>query len=1071
MRRLLLFIALAGAGLAALVGAAGSFFGRGGDEPSPEVPVVARDAAPTAQTGDAPLPLSAFPGNFDERTPDVALLDPMKLDFPLMADREWKDPVTGERVALPYFVEMSLRVRDLEPFRDPSTGAAGNRWKDVHVTVYRDPSTLTRAEAERLAADPAERRNLVLYEVQAAEGHANFPLGPAESGRSQPTVRMQIYLRKDVEIHVVREDVRILTSDVTLDREAGTAEGPSDITATSASFLVRGRGFRLDRAARRIEILERPEIDLRGLATSNGSPAPFDLGSGAFRPKVVRARGSAVVVQRDGDDGVPLYDAVLRDGVHAEAEDGSHLDSDVLELRAVRDGARRGSDGVPGSGDQRYRLVRVVADGNVSGESGTRTDVSGRSVPTFAVTTARLTSGFEDGSISRAVLEGRTSVRWVGELSMPGGRKAVGTLFATCRERLSYGPRAIDAADAPPCDAVLDLVGSARVESDAAAPGGEPERLEADRLQLFLRRNVGPPPEASAQASLPPGADQMRAVAFAATGGNVRISGPRVNGTAHEMKGFDLDGDAWRIVAAGPDTRLEVAEGIGRRREATEPGETAEPGTPPAERPEWTLDRLSATDAVRGVISPRPGDPAVTFSADTLDYSAATGGELRAADGRRAVLVYPGPDGRDDTIEAPLVGFRLDETERRLWTRFGSKAVVWGGPRPTTRSAAPEGARRIALRSGSRIEFLGGMTSGGESTISVRALDGAAIESRLGTTEADRVAAREITVTLVQRVTRSGGSLLAGATGKDRKPRDPAAPSAAAAPAASAAPSRWTLDCRDLDVVMGDAPGAAQDLAGLRSIEARGAVDARTQPVGSGDEAQRFEGELLTFAGATGTGRLEGTPETRARVTLGSGDLAQRLASPTMEFAVVDGRISTATLAAPVTGLFHVAERGRTAVERYVVKSDAGPLVVTGDGALVHGTPAVPVVVERSLREGETANFEKSMTLASPTVRMVTDGADLGRGARTIRSFDAEGPQTRIEVHKRDGGSSRAMGDRIAYDATTSTLRLTGVQGVQVLDTDAKGRTQQGRVNWLTYNTKTGEVDAEGGDVVLELGK
>jgi lipopolysaccharide export system protein LptA len=63
------------------------------------------------------------------------------------------------------------------------------------------------------------------------------------------------------------------------------------------------------------------------------------------------------------------------------------------------------------------------------------------------------------------------------------------------------------------------------------------------------------------------------------------------------------------------------------------------------------------------------------------------------------------------------------------------------------------------------------------------------------------------------------------------------------------------------------------------------------------------------------------------------------------------------------------------------------------------------------------------------------------------------------------------MGDRITFDAATSTLRLTGAEGVQVLDVDAKGRTQQGRVNWLSYNTKTGEVDTEGGDVVLEWGK
>jgi lipopolysaccharide export system protein LptA len=276
-----------------------------------------------------------------------------------------------------------------------------------------------------------------------------------------------------------------------------------------------------------------------------------------------------------------------------------------------------------------------------------------------------------------------------------------------------------------------------------------------------------------------------------------------------------------------------------------------------------------------------------------------------------------------------------------------------------------------------------------------------------------------------------------------------------------------------MDVVMGDAPGSAQDLAGLRSLEARGAVDARAQPVDAaeGAEAQRFEGERLTFAGATGTGRLEGASAGRARVTLGSGDLAQRIAAPTMDFAVSGGRISTATLAAPVVGMFHVAEAGRDTVERYVVKSDSGPIEVIGDGAVIHGTEAVPVVVERSVRDGENAPFRRSMTLAAPTVRIATDGADLGRGARSIRRFDAEGPGTRVEIDGSGGGTMRAMGDRIAYDPATARLRLTGAEGVQFLRTDAKGRTTQARFNWWTIDTRTGAVDMEGGEGVVELPK
>jgi hypothetical protein len=238
VKRVLLFLLLAGGGLAGLIQAAGGFLGEKQDDVKPEVPVLARNPV-AAGPDEAPLRISEFPVNPDGRTPDVTLRRIQELDVPLTREREWKDPVTGERVVLPYFTEMSLLVKDLESFRDPSTGAPGERWKDVHVTVYRDPSTLTRVEAERLAADPAERRHFVLYEIDAAEGHANFPMGPVAEGQGTPSVRTLLYLRKAVRIHIIREDVRIETSDVTVDREAGTAEGPSEITATNASFVFR----------------------------------------------------------------------------------------------------------------------------------------------------------------------------------------------------------------------------------------------------------------------------------------------------------------------------------------------------------------------------------------------------------------------------------------------------------------------------------------------------------------------------------------------------------------------------------------------------------------------------------------------------------------------------------------------------------------------------------------------------------------------------------------------------------------------------------------------------------------
>jgi hypothetical protein len=134
VRRLLLFLVLATGGIVLLVQAAGGLFGESRDAVQPEIPVI--DHSPiVADTGESPLRISDYPVNPNGRTPDVAIRPVEDLRFALTRPREWKDSVTGERIALPFFTEMAFHVKHLESFRDASTGAPGERWKDVHVTV------------------------------------------------------------------------------------------------------------------------------------------------------------------------------------------------------------------------------------------------------------------------------------------------------------------------------------------------------------------------------------------------------------------------------------------------------------------------------------------------------------------------------------------------------------------------------------------------------------------------------------------------------------------------------------------------------------------------------------------------------------------------------------------------------------------------------------------------------------------------------------------------------------------------------------------------------------------------
>jgi len=1094
VRRLAVFLLLAAGGLAALVVAAG---GWSGTKTGPEASPVTLGPAPVAAGPTTTVRVDALPlGAAKPRNAPRVEVQPLgAFGTSITKPYEWVDPVTRERVTIPYYTELSLRMDAPSAEPSPGAGVPWFRWDRVHVTGYRDPSTLTRKEVEAVLRDPANRRDLVLYEIDAAEGSANVRLTAIADGEKPLPPRFVLRLTKDVRIHVVPDNVHVQTSDLVIDQSAGTVEGAATLVATGPAFTATGTGLRLDKRSGRVELVRNVEFRAEQLTDERGRMPALDLGAGPFQPRLLRTAGSVILVRHESAPQRVTYEAVLSDDVRVEAADGSRLTAQRVVLDIVpRDDARPAAPKAASAADARllaapkgrWRLRSLVGDGDVrvrGEERGTDPAVDGRVV---TIETERLSGRFDDPARAVATLEGRTVLTYTGLLTLPGGAGARGTVIARCRQGVTYGPP-VSAADARICDVVVDLVGA--VELDGTVPPAEgSERLTAERVRLMLRHapRAAKATTAAASPALPRGpTTDLVAVAFLASGDDVRISGPVVSGRAREMKAFDLDRpEAWRLVLTGPDAYLEVDEATSTAQAGgpRAPAAAADGAPSKRARETWVPDRLEATGGVRGALAPRPGDVPVGFTAQTLTYTEAEGGELRGPAGGRARLTYPGAKGRDQGVEAPVVGFRVGDDTTTLWTRGGTKAVMWTDPRDDV--PPPRRARRtVVLRGGSSLEISAGRTAASEATVTVAARDGASLENRIDGVAGDRLEAGSLTVTLARRAPTA--------------PRPPAARASAAAgprvvaPAAAPAPfsggvvTRWTLACEEVDV---DLAGRGEGLASLRAFVASGRVEASSDAQADGS-SQRFEGDKLTLRadGAGHRGRLEGTRERRATLAATDASLPQWISAPTVDFVLDGVSIVSATFAPPVSARFHHRLDGRgmfegiaglpgaappppaaspaktpadAPLERLALRADAGPLTVERrsvgkDGLTVvtlTGTEADPVVLARSTRAAGAREFGPPVKLASPRVELTMKGL-LGVGDATPERFIATGPGTRVEIPSEEGAIS-ATGQNLTFDRTTSELRLDGPDGVFVTRPRLRLR---GR--WFSYNVKTGARD------------
>jgi hypothetical protein len=1031
VKRLVAFLLIAGAGLSALAYAAGGVLGPGVGTKRIEVAPVK-----SAAGGPKPIDVGGISGEHDVGSLRISTHGQVSSSGPAES-RVWEDPATGKRVDISAFIPWYFRAQSVEGADPSPSGDTGVLFHRVLVRLYVDPRAMTRAQAEALHADREGRPGPVRLEVEGDVARADFiPVHLSDRARTSAT-RTVVYLDGSVVIRDLEQGVEIHTPQAVVDLEARTAQGAGPLEAGSPLWTLRGRGFEWDEKTSRLRVFQSPDLDVRSSASAAASDPQ------GLKPTRVKARGEAVFARRAG--AADVHDVVFRDDVRAEQEGGRVLSADRMELEFVpRSAAAAAPPKAPAAASSGSRLSRLHATGHVSLTS----PGEGASPGSLSLATPELVLRIPEDGRATLVGTGPSSVDWDGQLAMPGEAPAPGRVRARCEETLTYGP---PSEGDPASESALVLVGNARVEQWAAGDGPAPEAerqvLEGRVVRAFLARRAGAKP-ASADA-LPAG--DLSAVAFDAEG-DVRLAGPRVSGTADRLLGRDLDRPEYSLVAEGSSPRLVVAEAPPRakaRGAGGGPGPAREAGP----RKRWQPDRVEATGGVTGRLEPGGlaggASSPLSLAGDSLRWSREAGGTLLAADGGVARVDTLRGDGREDGVTAPEIRFRFDAGTRSLATLGPTHADVWvGGASRRAAKSAPAAPPRWALESRTRIRAVG--VAGTDPGVTLTLADGASIERLEGDHAADRLEARDVVATLFERV-----EAPAAPASAEAGTSSPAAPPAA--PAAGAQePVRWTLDCRErLDLAFADATGGRA--GGLSSLSAAGAVDVR-------EAGTRLEGERLEYDGQSGEGALAPLEGKRTRVTIGAGDALQRVLAGLVAFRVEASAIRSARFAAPVAGLFHGRADDKGGLERYVLQSEAGDLVVEPSKAVVEAAEGAEVRVQRSARAAAGGEFGEPMHLTTP--RLVLEATDLlARAGSTVDRIVAEGPKTRLEVGA-GASARRAMGDRATWDRTASRMTITAAPGKRVY---VAGERLRGDFSEVSYDPATGAWETVGGDAELEL--
>jgi hypothetical protein len=1027
VRSAILFVVLAGVGLAGLWAFSGGFVA---EAPPGEIPAV---DTPRERAGPVFDPSSL---DSTHRLPPLGIGKSKRASFPATEHRTFVDRVTGEKIEFPRFVTWTFHAGEAEPRPDPVTGEQHVLCRDVRVRMYREPAT--REEAVALRDDAKTFERLVRLEVEAEEGQADFLLAaPAPDAPPATDVRSILHLTKSVRIADVQQGIVIRTTDVTVDAKAGTAEGNADIVADLPAGVMHGRGFRLDQKHDVLEILDRADLDLKSSEGSAWTGSPFDLGEGTPRRTRVRAEGGAVVTRDPVAHGAPAHFTVrLSQRVHVEQVDGQSLDADVVEIEVVKrlataEKAPAMSEGNPpaeGAVAKAYRFQRLRADGNVVMEQP-QGGTAGGSPGLLSLAARRLVYTMTGDGDGASVLEGEPSLRWTGEFSMTGDKPGRGTIRARCAERMSFGPPAEGRGEG---NVALMLQASAVVERDDPAHPGEADRLEAERIDLALASRA-PTTDVVRPAASPRGRrGDMAVVAFKAAGA-VRLSGPSIRGSAELIVGQDLDRpDERHVFAQGPDTEFEIA-GLATgasdapKAPAPAPASMAGDGKPaagtPAEKKAWRIEAIDARKGVRGRAQAlaAAGDEPLLMEGGVLTYRRASGGRLVGEEGGLARVTMPRAGGGSPSwMTAPAIAFGADG---RVDTEGKTHAEMWsGGKTAAGRASARPAADVLAIHSGSRIDLFGVQRPDADAIVRIE--DGGRIEVRAKAQVLDRLEAGTIEIALAERPVEAEGGLF-GLGGSVARPAKASSTTEretpATAPPRDDPPSLTVLDCRKrlhVDTRSdGAGGGASTALGGVRGLRAEGTVVAVL-----GDRS--FSGDVLDFDGTTGVMRLLGREGTPAHVRLGEGPLAQRFTSPEVEVTTREGKPDQITFRAPMSAALHRADPAAKGVlERYEMVSQGDFTIGAEQAVAEHG-----VAVRRTIRRGAAGAFGEAAILQAPklVLEALAGGSLLAsQGAPGFGRMVASGEGTRFDLGE-PGKSTSASGDRIVFDAVASTVTITG---------------------------------------------
>ena len=467
----------------------------------------------------------------------------------------------------------------------------------------------------------------------------------------------------------------------------------------------------------------------------------------------------------------------------------------------------------------------------------------------------------------------------------------------------------------------------------------------------------------------------------------------------------------------------------------------------------------------------RAGEGAAAFAGDSLTFARATGAVIREQGGKDARVTLEGREGRDRTVEAPAIFLRPGEDERVLETEGRTHAVFWVGDEDVAPAAPTQAAsahRVVELRSPTRIDISGSRGSDEvDATLSVSLVDGGSLSARTGDVVTDRLTATTIELALVETHARAGdvGFALAGprtTPTSGAKSRGAATPShAPRANAGPTTPGRFVVDADRLMLAVGT-EARAGTAGGLRRVRAEGRVDARGDDARAGP--RRFEADRFDYDARTGLGVLAGTTK-RARVSLGSEPSIQRVLSPRIEVAFLDGKMIRATFAAPVAGLVHTKPTGGTApvgeLVRFVLSDEGGPMTIEGDTVRLEGTADRPVIVSRVTRDAAGREIGTPVVITTPRLTLTTT-SPFGTPGSDLARLEADGPGTVVDVGTDPKTRSRIVGDRIRFErpqgraggpqAERGVLRVTSTKGVVLLT--KPGATLQAYE--VTYDLATG---------------